>query len=294
MSPGSRDLVFTTDSYVIDPIFFPGGDIGRLAVCGTVNDLAMQGGEPRALSLGLILEEGLLIRDLERIMESIGATVAELGVPVVTGDTKVVERGRCNGVYLNTSGIGERLPGVDLHAGNARPGDSVLVSGSIGDHGASVMLCRKALGLRSEIVSDVAALWPMIGPLLEAYPGLRFLRDPTRGGLASALCDVAEASKACVRIREPDIPVRGQVRAACELLGLEPLTMANEGKAVVVCSPADSEPVLALLRSHPLGRDAVRIGRVEAGPAGRVLMETAIGGERILDRPMGDDQPRIC
>ena len=288
------DLVFTTDSFVVSPLFFPGGDIGRLAVCGTVNDLAMQGGCPRYLSLGLILEEGLRVGDLRRIMRSLGETAKEAGVVVITGDTKVVERGAGNGVYINTAGLGERLPGVDTGVSNARTGDRVVINGTIGDHGIAVMSVREGIRFETELVSDVAPLGGMIGELLAAVPGVHVLRDPTRGGLAAALNDIAESSGVCVRIRESALPVRDEVRGACDLLGFDPLNVANEGKAVMICAAQDVDLVLATLRRHPQGAEACEIGEVIGAPAGRVLLHTKLGGERIVDVPSGEDLPRIC
>ncbi|OQA25339.1 MAG: Hydrogenase expression/formation protein HypE [Verrucomicrobia bacterium ADurb.Bin345] len=290
----SAELAFTTDSYVVKPLFFPGGDIGRLAVCGTVNDLAMQGAVPRYLSLGLILEEGLRVADLRRVVESVAHAAREAGVHVATGDTKVVERSSGGGMLINTSGIGIRRPGVDTHVSNARPGDAVIVSGPIGDHGVAVMSAREGLNFQARLESDVAPLAGMIGRLLEAVPGVRCLRDPTRGGVAAALNDVARSASVCVRIREAAIPMRDAVRGACSLLGFDPLEVANEGKAIVICAAADESAALAALRSDPLGREAVTIGRVSDGPPGRVLLETALGGERVVDVPTGENLPRIC
>jgi len=293
------DLVFTTDSYVVDPVFFPGGDIGTLAVCGTINDVTMQGAEPRYLSLGLIIEEGFALSDLRRIVRSVGQTCAQNGVLVVTGDTKVIERrtkgpARSSGIFLNTTGIGVRVPGVDVSVTNAQVGDAVLISGTLGDHGIAVMSSREGLDLESALTSDVAPLWALIGPILREGPAIRCLRDPTRGGVAAALCDVAEGSGRCIRIREDALPLRQEVRGACGLLGLDPLNVANEGKAIVVCAAEHASRLLDRLRSHPLGAQAGVIGTVVAGPAGKVLLETAVGGERIADVPTGEDLPRIC
>jgi len=293
-----RDLVITTDSFVVDPIFFPGGDIGSLAVCGTVNDLAMQGAEPRYLSLGLILEEGLRISDLQRIIRSVATTAKEAGIEIVTGDTKVIQRGREaggeSGLFINTTGIGVRREGTDVSVSNAKPGDAVIVTGTIGDHGMAVLNTREGLDLQSDLVSDAACLWGMIEKALDAVPGIRCLRDPTRGGLAAALCDIAEASGCGIRIREADLPVRKEVTGACDILGLDPLTVANEGKAVIVCAGDNADAVLDAVRSHPLGRDAVRIGTVGEEPEGVVLVETRVGGDRIVSLPTGEDLPRIC
>lgn len=299
--PESR-IAMTTDSFVVDPIFFPGGDIGRLAVCGTVNDLAMQGAEPKYLSLALIIEEGLPIDDLERIIKSVGETAKQAGVLIVTGDTKVVERSRAardgavrrGRIFINTTGIGVRNPEVDVAVSNAQPGDAVLVTGSIGDHGIAIMNVREGLKLESDLISDVAPLWGMIGPLLDAVPTVHCLRDPTRGGLAAALCDIAESSSVGIRLREQSLPVKTEVRGSCDILGLDVLNVANEGKAVIVCAGDDSVRVLQRLRADPLGREACVIGRVVPEPRGKVLLETALGGERIVSVPAGEDLPRIC
>lgn len=288
------ELAFTTDSYVIRPLFFPGGDIGRIAVCGTVNDLAMQGAQPLYLTLALILEEGLRISELDAIVTSIAAAAREAGVQIVAGDTKVVERGAGNGIYINTSGLGRRLPGINTHVANARPGDVVLVSGTLGDHGLAVMSKREGLQFQTTLVSDVAPLNGLVADLLKAAPGVHVLRDPTRGGVAAALHDVATAANVCVKLDESALPVRREVRGACGLLGLDPLTVANEGKALVVCTAADEERALAALRAHPLGEEACRIGEICAAPASRVLLRTRIGGERLVELPLGDDLPRIC
>lgn len=286
------ELAFTTDSYVVNPIFFPGGDIGKLAACGTINDLAMQGAEPRYLSLGLILEEGLPLRDLDLVIASLAEVLAQTGVRVVTGDTKVVERGKGNGIFINTSGIGVRLPGTDVHVGNARPGDAVIVTGTLGDHGAAVM--SKRLNLASGLVSDVAPLWDLVAPLLREIPALHCLRDPTRGGVAAAVCDIAAISGVGIRLAESALPVRPEVLGICQLLGLDPLNAANEGKALVVCPQAEADRALRLLRAHPLGREAAMIGAVTAGPVGLAILDTAAGGERIIQMPLGEDLPRIC
>ncbi len=289
-----RELVFTTDSYVVSPIFFPGGDIGKLAVCGTVNDLAMQGAAPRYLSLALILEEGLAMVDLERVIQSVAQMARETGVMVVTGDTKVVEHGKGNGVFINTAGIGVRRPGVDTHVANARAGDVVIITGTIGDHGVAVMSRREGLNLETDITSDVAPLWGLLGPLLQEIPEIHSLRDPTRGGLAAALGDVATAAGVGIRIHERALPILPGVQGACKLLGLDVLNVANEGKALVICAPAQAERALRILRAHPLGREAAVIGAVTAAPVGMVLLETKMGGERIVESPLGEDLPRIC
>ena len=300
ISAPEPDLVFTTDSYVVRPPFFPGGDIGMLAACGTINDLAMQGAEPRYLSFGLILEEGFGLGDLDRIVKSLGHAAKRAGALVVTGDTKVIERGNRNGVessgiFINTSGLGVRLPGVDVHVSNARAGDAVIITGEIGNHGAAIMACREqGLGIETGLASDVAPLWEMIKPLLSAVPVVHCLRDPTRGGVAAALCDISERSCAAIRIREVDLPVRREVRGICDLLGLDPLAVANEGNAVVICPASEAASALRALRASELGKNAALIGAVEAGAPGAVILETSAGGERLVEMPMGDDLPRIC
>jgi hydrogenase expression/formation protein HypE len=278
-------------------LFFPGGDIGKLAVCGTVNDLTMMGAEPRYLSMGLILEEGLPMADLERVILSMRDALAGIKaarVKIVTGDTKVVERGMGFGMFVNTAGIGVRVADADTRAGNAGPGDAIIVTGTLGDHGAAVMSCREGINLESGLVSDAAPLWNLIGPLLRKGVDLHCLRDPTRGGLAAALCDIAESSRVGVRLIEKEIPVRKEVRGICSLLGLDPLNMACEGCAVIVCPGQCAGTVMKALCSHPLGRNAKAIGHVIEQPKGLVVLETEVGGERIIETPMGEDLPRIC
>jgi len=290
----AADLVLTTDAYVVSPLFFPGGDIGRLAVCGTVNDLAMQGARPLWLTLSLIIEEGFALSDLERVMDSVGRTAAEAGVLIAAGDTKVVERGAGNGLFVCTSGVGVRREGVDTSVSNARPGDVVIINGPVGDHGVAVMSVREGLGFETEVTSDAAPLHDLVASVLDVCPEVHCLRDPTRGGVTAALCDIAEASGVGIRISEEAIPVRDAVRGACDLLGLDPLNAANEGKAVVIAPASCADRVLEVMRCHPLGREAARIGRVTEGPCGRVLLETRIGGERLLLPPAGEELPRIC
>ncbi|MDO9541975.1 MAG: hydrogenase expression/formation protein HypE [Kiritimatiellia bacterium] len=294
LSIAEKDLVFTTDSFVVRPLFFPGGDIGNLAVCGTVNDLAMMGAEPRYLSLGLILEEGLSFADLERVILSMRTALDATKVKIVTGDTKVVERGMGFGLFVNTAGIGVRLANADTRVTNARAGDVVIVTGPLGDHGAAVISCREGINLESGLVSDVAPLWGLLNPLFRQGVELHCLRDPTRGGLAAALCDIAESSRVAVRLFENELPVRKEVRGICSLLGLDPLNMACEGCAVIVCPDKNTETVLDSLRSNPLGRHAKAIGRVTERPAGLVILQTEVGGERIIEIPLGEDLPRIC
>jgi hydrogenase expression/formation protein HypE len=285
---------FTTDSYVVKPYMFPGGDIGRLAVCGTVNDLAVQGAQPLWLSLGFILEEGLRTADLEKIVESIRKTAAEVGVLVATGDTKVVERGRCEGLYVNAAGIGRIVTRNWLGGANARPGDVVILSGSLGEHGVAVMSRREGIEFQTSVVSDCAPLWPLVKEILGTGVEIHAMRDPTRGGLAAAVCEIARASGVGIRLDESAIPIHPAVRGACDLLGLDPLTIANEGKLILFCRALDADRVLAAMKREPLGGDACVIGEVREKPRGMALLRTSIGGERIMDMPTGEDLPRIC
>lgn len=285
-------LAFSTDSFVVDPLFFPGGDIGKLCVCGTVNDLAMCGAEPKYLSLALIIEEGLPTESLRRIVASIKAAAEAAGVAVVTGDTKVVERGRGDGVYITTSGIGVvRYPGLGPE--RMRPGDAVLISGTAGDHGAAVMLARDAL-MEGEIRSDCAALNGLVRAVLESGAQVRVLRDPTRGGVATTLCEFAESAALGIELDEAAIPVRRDVSAACALLGLDPLYCANEGKMLAVVAAEDAERALAAMRGVPEGKNAAIIGRVISERPGKVVLRTAMGGSRILQKLAGAQLPRIC
>ena len=285
-------LAFSTDSFVVDPLFFPGGDIGKLCVCGTVNDLAMCGAEPKYLSLALIIEEGLPTESLRRIVASIKAAAEAAGDAVVTGDTKVVERGRGDGVYITTSGIGVvRHPGLGPE--RMRPGDAVLISGTAGDHGAAVMLARDAL-MEGEIRSDCAALNGLVRAVLESGAQVRVLRDPTRGGVATTLCEFAESAALGIELDEAAIPVRRDVSAACALLGLDPLYCANEGKMLAVVAAEDEERALAAMRGVPEGKNAAIIGRVISERPGKVVLRTAMGGSRILQKLAGAQLPRIC
>ena len=289
---GAEQLAFSTDSFVVDPIFFPGGDIGKLAVCGTVNDLAVCGAEPKYLSCAFILEEGLAMSDLRRIVDSIRSQCAALGVAVVTGDTKVVEKGRGDKIYINTAGIGfVKHPG--LSPKNIRAGDVVIVSGTVGDHGTAVMLARSGM-MQGDIRSDCAALSPLCARVLAAAKGVRVLRDPTRGGVATTLNEFVEGGELGIVIDEAAVPVRPQVRAACELLGLEALYCANEGKVLAVVAAEDADKVLAAMRESAEGRDAAVIGRVTADYPGKLVMRTAFGGKRILQKLTGAQLPRIC
>lgn len=290
--PGAETLVVSTDSFVVHPLFFPGGDIGKLAVCGTVNDLAMCGAVPRYLSLALILEEGLPAETLRRVLASVGEAAAACGVKVVTGDTKVVERGRGDGVYINTTGIGFlRTPGLSPEA--IQEGDAVLVSGTMGDHGTAVMLARGDL-LEGEIRSDCAPLHELTQSLLDSGASVRVLRDPTRGGLATTLNEFVENRTLGIEMEEERVPVRPDVRAACGILGLDPLYCANEGKLIAVVSPETAGTALEALRQRPEGQNAAIVGRVSARWPGRVVMHTAFGGSRVLQKLAGAQLPRIC
>jgi len=287
-------LAFTTDSYVVQPIFFPGGDIGKLAVCGTVNDLSMSGARPMYLSLAFIIEEGLPVADLKKILASIGQTAAEAGVKIVTGDTKVVDRGSADKIFINTAGVGMVPEGVNISAANARPGDKVIVSGNIGDHGIAVMSQREGLKLQVPVPSDCAPLNSMVAEMLAVTARIHCLRDPTRGGLATTLNDFAEKSNVGIRIEEEQIPIDKAVAAACELLGFDPLYIANEGKLVAVVAPEDTENVLKTIKHNKYGADAVIIGEAVTEHPGKVVMKTALGASRIVDIPVGELLPRIC
>ncbi|MBN1164392.1 MAG: hydrogenase expression/formation protein HypE [Candidatus Krumholzibacteriota bacterium] len=292
-APGAR-LAFTTDSFVVDPLFFPGGDIGHLAVCGTVNDLAVCGAEPVSLSLAFIIEEGLPFQTLERIIESIARVTREVGMAVVTGDTKVVEKGKADRLFINTAGIGLVRQGIELSSAAAGPGDAVIVNGTIGDHGLAILSRREGLDFGSDLVSDTAPLSRIILPLLEKTGGIKAMRDATRGGLAAVLNEIASDSGVCIRLKEESIPVREAVRRGCELMGYEPLHIANEGKFVAIVEGEKAEEAVSLMREHDLGRDAAIIGWVDEGPAGHVILKTLLGGERVVDVPYGDLLPRIC
>ncbi len=287
-------LVLTTDSYVVSPIFFPGGDIGSLAVHGTVNDLAMAGARPLYLTAGFILEEGLALADLKRVVDSMAQAARAAGVAIVSGDTKVVEKGKADRLFINTAGVGVVRSGVTPSGDRARPGDVILVSGTMGDHGVAIMSCRENLTFETTIVSDSAALHDLVAVMVTAVPDVHCLRDPTRGGLATTLNEIAHQSGIGMLIREADIPIRPQVAAACELLGLDPLYVANEGKLIAIVAPEAAESLLAVMRSHPLGRDAAAIGTIHADPHHFVQMQTAFGGRRIVDWLSGEQLPRIC
>jgi len=291
--PGGR-MVMTTDGYVISPLFFPGGDIGSLAVHGTVNDVAMAGAVPISLSASFIIEEGFPLADLKRIVASMAKASKEAGVPVITGDTKVVEKGKGDGVFITTAGVGMVPPGVAISGDQARPGDVILVSGTMGDHGVAVMSQRESLGFETAILSDSAALHTLVAAMVTAAPGIRVLRDPTRGGLASTLNEIAGQSGIGMLIEEAAIPVRPEVKGACELLGLDPLYVANEGKLICICAEADAEALLTVMRGHPLGREAARIGACREDSHHFIQMRTAMGGNRVVDWLAGEQLPRIC
>ena len=285
---------FTTDSYVVTPLFFPGGDIGKLAVCGTVNDLSMSGAHPLYLSAGFIIEEGFLFADLKRIVESMQRTAAQAGVTIITGDTKVVNRGAADGVFINTAGIGRVPPGIHISGHNARPGDKVLVSGTMGDHGIAILIARGGLEFSTALVSDCAPLNHLVKELVAASPHIHCLRDPTRGGLSSTLNELARQSGVGIWVEESRIPVREEVRGACEMLGFEPWNMANEGKLVAIVAAEAAEAILSGMREHPLGRDAAIIGEVKEDSPGKVVLRTPIGSSRLLDMMVGEPLPRIC
>jgi hydrogenase expression/formation protein HypE len=294
---GTR-LAFTTDSFVVTPIFFPGGDIGSLAVNGTVNDLAMGGAKPLYLSAAFILEEGLPADELRRVVESMRAAADAAGVQIVTGDTKVVNRGKGDKIFINTTGIGVVEDGVQLSADRAQPGDKILLSGYIGDHGITILSQRENLEFESALQSDCAGLWGLVRAMMDAagdnLTGLRCMRDPTRGGVATTLNEIAGRSRMGMLLQEDKIPVRDTVRGACEVLGLDPMYVANEGKLVAIVAPEIADRVLAAMQSHPLGQDSSIIGEVVAEHSGMVLMKTGIGGTRVVDVMFGEQLPRIC
>jgi hydrogenase expression/formation protein HypE len=293
-SPGDGRLVVATDAHVVTPLFFPGGDIGSLAVHGTINDVAVMGAKPLWLSATFIVEEGFKICDLERIVCSMAEAARTAGVPVVAGDTKVVECGKGDGVFIATTGIGVVPPGRELSGRRARPGDAILVSGTLGDHGMAIMAERESLGFASSIVSDSAALHGLIEAMLASGADIRTLRDPTRGGVAATLNEIARQSGVGMMLEERALPIRPAVAAACELLGLDPLYVANEGKVVAICAEDDANRLLATMRSHPLGTGSAIIGRIQADQRYFVQMTTTLGGRRIVDWLNGDQLPRIC
>ncbi len=292
--PAGR-LAYSTDSFVVRPHVFPGGSLGSLAVNGTVNDIALSGARPLYLSAGFILEEGFPMASLARVASDMALAARLAGVTIVTGDTKVVERGHGDGIYINTAGIGVVREGSDVNPGRARPGDVVLCSGTLGDHGMAIMSVREGLSFESEIVSDCAALNGLVDAMLDAAPdGIHTLRDPTRGGLASSLNEIAAQAKVGIVIREQDVPVRSEVRSACELLGLDPFFVANEGKLLALVDPEVADAVLAVMRAHPLGQSAARIGAVTDAHPGLLVARTGIGATRVITMQIGEQLPRIC
>ena len=292
MAKAESRIAFTTDSYVVKPLFFPGGDIGRLAVCGTVNDLAMKGAKPLYLSVGFIIEEGFPLETLEKVADSMAAAAKEAGISIVTGDTKVVDKGACDGLFINTSGVGVIPEGVEISGSLAVPGDVVIISGSIGDHGAAVINARNNFGLSGNLLSDVAPLSGLVEAMLKSCK-IHVLRDPTRGGLATTLNEIALQSKVTINIEEEKIPVKQEVKGACEMLGLDPLYVANEGKLIAIVPREDSEKILKFMRQDQLGKDAAIIGKVEAGKP-QVLLTTFLGSKRPLMMLEGEALPRIC
>lgn len=290
----SGKLAFTTDSYVINPLFFPGGNIGKLAVCGTVNDLAMSGARPLYISCSFIIEDGLPLLLLEKVVTSMAAAAKEAGVMVVTGDTKVVNKGAADKLFINTAGIGEIPEGVDIFGGNARQGDAVIVSGTLGDHGTTIMVVREQLGIESVLESDCAPLGGLVAEMLAVCPNIRVLRDPTRGGAATALNEIAVQSQVGIELNEESIPVKPSVRGISEMLGLDPLYMANEGKLLAIVPVEDADAVLAAMQRNPYGKDSAIIGKVVSQPRGKLFMRTPYGSRRILDTLVSDPLPRIC
>ena len=287
-------VAFTTDSFVVSPIFFRGGDIGKLAVCGTVNDLAASGAKPLYLSCGFILEEGLEIGELERVAASMGETAAECGVRIVTGDTKVVQKGAADKIFINTSGIGIIPEGVSVSGSSAKPGDKVIITGNIGEHGCTILLEREKLDFNAQVKSDCAPLSKVIEDVLKVSKDIHVLRDPTRGGLASTLNEIAAQSNVGIRLYENSIPISDEVRGICELLGLDPLYMANEGKMIIICPENSVQAIIKVLKSNPKSENAAVIGEVLETPSKRVTIKTITGGSRIVDMLVGDQLPRIC
>jgi len=291
---GGKRFAFSTDTYVVDPVFFPGGDIGELAIYGTVNDISMCGGSPLYLSAGLVIEEGFLISDLEKIIKSMGSAAKRAGVKVVTGDTKVVPKGVADKIFINTSGIGLIPDNVDVGCEKAVPGDKIILSGTIADHGIAILTQREGMSFNSSIISDTAPLNQMVEKIFSSSGNVHVLRDPTRGGVGTSLNEIAEKSNSGIRIYENKIPVKNEVRGICELLGFDPLYIANEGKLLAFVSPEDADRVLAAVREDEFGREACIIGEVVSGHPGKVFLETGIGGTRMVDMLTGEQLPRIC
>lgn len=294
MSKFGGKIAFTTDSYVIDPIFFPGGNIGDLAVNGTINDIAVSGAVPLFISCAMIIEEGFPLEDLRRIVASMKAAADRAGVKIVTGDTKVVERKAADKIFINTTGIGSIPDNLDISIYHARPGDAVIVNGTIGDHGAAIMSARADLALEAEIQSDCQALAGLISEMTLACPSIRCLRDATRGGIASVLNEISQASHVCVRLNEEQIPISEPVRGICEILGLDPLYLANEGKIVCIAPHEEADRLVCLMRQHEHGRNSATIGKIDVAPEETVVLHTFMGGQRIVDMLIGEQLPRIC
>lgn len=295
MTHAQTNLAISTDAHVVKPLFFPGGDIGKLAICGTVNDVSMLGARPLYITAGFILEEGLEVETLRKVVASMQAAAAEAGVVIAAGDTKVVEKGKADGLYITTAGLGEiLLYPSEIGGQHARPGDKVIISGTVGDHGIAVLSARGELGFEADVVSDIAPLNAMIAAIMKASDHIHVLRDPTRGGLATSLNEIARQSGAGIRLHENLIPIKPAVHAACEMLGFDPLYIANEGKLIVICAPEDEPGILAAIQAQPYGKDAITIGEVIKEPAGRVIMQTMIGSHRVVDVLAGELLPRIC
>lgn len=287
-------IALSTDTYVVQPVFFPGGDIGRLAVCGTVNDIATSGATPLFLTVGFVLEEGFPVADLRTIIQTMASSAEEAGVRIVTGDTKVVDRGHGDGVFINTAGVGVLAEGIDLSGSHCKPGDIVLLSGTLGDHGIAVISVREGISFSTDIVTDAAPLNRLTAAVLEAAPRTRCFRDPTRGGLSSTLNELATASGVSITVREDDVPVHDQVHGACEMLGYDVFQVANEGKMVAVVPADEATAALAAMKASPYGSDAAIVGEIAQGPAGKVYVATSFGAKRIMDMLVGEQLPRIC
>jgi len=294
ISMSGKKLAYTTDSYVINPIFFPGGDIGKLSICGTINDLAVAGAKAIYLSSGFIIEEGFSIEDLRTIASSMAEVASKTGVKIVTGDTKVVEHGKCDGVFINTSGIGEIFTRHVLNPNNIRVGDAILINGYIADHGTAIMCTRDEIPIRSDIESDCAPLGDLAERLASAVPDIRFMRDATRGGLAMVMCEIAEGKNFGIELVEDSIPLRDETSYACELLGIDPIYVANEGKLIAIIPESSVDNALAVMHAHNLGKNATVIGRVKDTDYGRVWMKTTVGSKRAISMPSGNLLPRIC
>ena len=291
---GKKRLAFTTDSFVVKPLFFPGGDIGKLAICGTVNDLTVMGARPLFIACAMIIEEGFPVKTLERITQSLASQARVAQVEIVTGDVKVVEKGSCDGIFINTAGVGELLPGINLSTALIQPSDKIIINGPLGLHGIAVLASRKQLDFDFSIRSDCAPLNKLLLPLLKNHGAIKFMRDPTRGGLAATLNEIIQATDWAAMLEEKNIPIPPAVKSACEILGLDPLQLANEGKAILIVAGKKADGILRQLKKYPLGKDARIIGQIEKSPRGKVYLSTLSGGKRIVDMPVADNLPRIC